>query len=1182
MSDVKILQPASFPLHGMRLIEASAGTGKTYTITALYLRLLLGHGEASVKHKKPLSVSEILVVTFTEAATEELRERIRSRIQQARLAFLRGQDEDPFLQQLVEASEDLKQDAGRLEMAARSMDEAAVFTIHGFCQRMLTQHAFESGSLFETELQADQGPLLREVIQDFWRRTLYPMPADLASAVLDIWPTPGKLLNSIAAQIGQTELQLTPDYRGYDLASQWQAQQQRVSAFKQQWLAGGADLAELIQQSGVDKRSYSKGRVPGWLAKVDHYAHSEQLLPDKALKEVMQRFRQSVLHEKTRKGEVPEHALFRLMDELFEQWLPLQAVLQTLALNELRNQLAKRKEQLRQQGFDDLLTNLDDALASPVGQLLAEQLRSGYPVALIDEFQDTDPLQYRIFSSIYQPDPDCGLFMIGDPKQAIYGFRGADIFTYIHARRAVTDHYTLETNWRSASSMIGAVNALFERHDGPFLYDQDIPFLPVRAAGHADKKPLTCYGKTVAPMVLWQHPEDAIGSTDYRQQFAESCAEQAHQLLLDGQYQIGDAAVTAGDIAILVRDRTEAAAVRRALQKRDLPSVFLSNRDSVFATTEADDLFRILQAVMEPQQDVRVRTALATGIMQRTVAELEQLNHDEDKAEQLVDQFAGYQKLWLRYGVLPMIRRLIADYQIAEMMQQQSDGERRLTDLLHLAELLQQASMALDGLPGLMRWFSEQLLAPNGSSEEQQLRLESDRDRITVITIHKSKGLEFPIVLLPFICSFKAAKSAMFHDDQGSSVWNLANDDEALEKADYERLAEDMRLLYVALTRSVHACYLGIGQLAPGNARKSQLHRSAMGYLLLNGEAPDQLSEKLAQLSASESAISVLAPPQSQIEQSDLWGGVEEVIENKVVQSARQFTGRIQKGWRMSSYSALTRQQSHSRIPLPGLDLEVVDEQEEQVDSEPQKNIFSFPKGARAGTFLHGLFEELDFCSVDSLWLKDFLKEKLELEGYEPDWQPVLTELIDEALAVPLDAFGARLGLLEPADCRVEMEFMMPARGLDCRRVNQIISADPLSSRAGLLEFDQLQGMLKGFIDLTFRFQGRYYVLDYKSNYLGDSLDDYGQQQMEDAMIDHRYDFQYQLYTLALHRLLKQRLPDYSYESHMGGVIYMFLRGVNKLNNGATGIFSCRPDAGLIEQLDSHFAGTPVEGVADV
>ncbi len=755
------LEPLTLPLFGERLIEASAGTGKTFTIGALYLRLLLGLGQAAA-FPRPLTVEEILVVTFTEAATEELRGRIRSNIHALRIACVRGHSSDPLFAALMAEIGDLPEAAAQLLAAERQMDEAAIYTIHGFCQRMLTHNAFESGILFEQTLVQDELPLRRQACADFWRRHCYPLPLGVARAVSQEWSGPEALLSDLSGYLhGEAPTLRQPPKDEETVLMRHEQIVARIDALKAQWQASAADLEALISQSGVDKRSYSSKHLPNWLNKVGEWAGQET--EDYQLPKELEKFRQSVLLEKTKKGEAPRHPLFVAVDELFAEPLTLRDLIMARALSEIRLSIQQEKRQRAELGFDDLLSRLDAALQSAGGEQLALAIRQRYPVAMIDEFQDTDPQQYRIFQKLYVGREECGLLLIGDPKQAIYAFRGADIFTYMKARSEVSAHYTLETNWRSSPAMVGSVNRLFAQVEKPFLFGQ-IPFIEVAAAAKNQELVFEWQNKPQPAMQFWLQPGDGAGVSDYQQLMARLCAAQIRDWLSAGQ--AGEAwlvkggqrrHVQASDITILVRSRAEAALVRDALSALAIPSVYLSNRDSVFDTPEAKDLLWLLQAVLAPEQERTLRCALATGLLGLDALTLDGLNHNESAWDDLVNEFDEYRSHWLRRGVLPMLREVMAKRHLAENLLASPGGERRLTDVMHLGELLQEATAQLDGEHALVRWLAQQIAQPNRQSDNQQLRLESDRHLVQVITIHKSKGLEFESGVAAFCGEFPPA-----------------------------------------------------------------------------------------------------------------------------------------------------------------------------------------------------------------------------------------------------------------------------------------------------------------------------------------------------------------------------------------------------------------------------------------
>ena len=1136
----------TFPLHGNRLIEASAGTGKTFTIASLYLRLLLGHGDKGCRFPRELTVDQILVVTFTEAATAELRDRIRRRIHDARLAFSRGHSEDPVIKPLLDDLRDHKAAAAILLQAERQMDEAAIFTIHGFCQRMLTQNAFESGSLFSNEFVTEESHLRAQVVADYWRRHFYPLPRTLAGEVRSIWSSPAALLKEINTFLSGADVTIrAPELNG-SLHQLHDDNIERIEQVKRLWRADAADFQDLIAGSGVNKRSYTKTSLPKALAEVGAWA--EQETRGYQLPKALEKFDQQVLFDKTSKGTPPEHPVFVAIGELLANRPNVKDPLLAHAIKECRQLLAEAKQRKGWLSFDDLLTQLAAALANDQDGTLATRIRSQFPVAMIDEFQDTDPLQYSIFNTVYgehsqqadegqedPAEPGCGLFMIGDPKQAIYAFRGADIFTYIQARRQVKAHYTLGTNWRSTAEMVEAVNTIFQYPQRPFIYDRDITFLPVKHSPKAAGRSWQLAGEKQPALSFWrQEADEPVKKGEYCKVMAAATAaeiqkiltlsEQGEALLVDGGHT---RPIRAGDISVLVRTGTEGAMIRQALAGQGIASVYLSNRDSVFASSEAEDIQRLLVAVLVPEDERGLRAALASGLFALSARQLDELNVDEDKWEQHVAEFREYRKLWQSRGVLPMLRHVLANRRIPERLLSENGGERCLTDILHIGELLQQASQTLDSDHGLIRWLAEHIEEPNGNVDEQQLRLESDRNLVQIVTIHKSKGLEYDIVFLPFVCGYRAADTALFHDEHSQqAVLDVTRQEESMALAEKERLAEDLRLIYVALTRAVYGCYIGMSPLRNGLSRKEPtgLHNAAIGWLVQDGQEGSvaELDTALSRLTSASATMAVAAPPGLP---DSPWQPLEE---EQPELAAAEFGARIDRSWWITSYSGLIRQghQHHdASFELPGFDTDSSGEGEDGEAVEPERTIYSFPRGARPGTFLHSLFEEVEFTEpVDGEATRDKILELLRLENYDEEWLPVLQAMIRDVLDCPLDGGSLQLGRIPAARRLTEMEFMLPINVLSAPLLNKVIARhDPLSARAGELGFATVSGMLKGFIDLVFEHQGRYYVLDWKSNHLGDDPERYRGEMLDEAMRDHRYDLQYQIYALALHRFLKSR-----------------------------------------------------------
>ncbi|MCP1481030.1 exodeoxyribonuclease V beta subunit [Pseudomonas chlororaphis] len=1212
----------AFPLRGSQLIEASAGTGKTFTISALYLRLVLGHGGEPAGFGRELLPPQILVVTFTDAATKELRERIRTRLAEAARFF---RDEtvapDALIAELRDqfAAEQWPGCASRLDIAAQWMDEAAVSTIHSWCQRMLREHAFDSGSLFTQTLETDHSDLLGEVLRDYWRLFCYPMQGDALNWVRANWGGPAALLPRVRALFGserEVDAEQTPAQLIEACLLERRAALVQLKAPWRQWAEQLREIClQGVASKAVDGRKMQARYFEPWFEKITAWAEDEAI-EQLDIGTGFSRLTPEGMAEAW-KGDAPDHpaldAMAGLKVALDVLPSPDAAVLQHAA-RWVGARFEEEKRRRAEMGFDDMLLRLDAALQAEGGERLATLIREQFPVALIDEFQDTDPVQYRIFESIYRIEdnnPETGLFLIGDPKQAIYAFRGADIYTYLRARQATSGRlHTLGTNFRSSHAMVKAVNHVFERAEsreqgrGAFLFrekngENPVPFLSVASQGR--KEQLHREGQVVPALNVWHlSSEQAISGALYRQQLAAACASEIVALLNGGQQASAGFArdgqpfkgLLPADIAILVRDGKEAQAVRGELAARGVRSVYLSDKDSVFAAQEAHDLLAWLKACAEPDIERPLRAALASITLNLPLVELERLNQDELAWESRVMQFRGYRLIWRTQGVLPMLRRLLHDFQLPQALIARSDGERVLTNLLHLSELLQQAAAELDGEQALIRHLAEHLALSGQAGEEQILRLESDEQLVKVVTIHKSKGLEYPLVFLPFICSAKPVDGSRlplhYHDESGKAQVTLRPTPELIAQADDERLAEDLRLLYVALTRAQHACWLGVADLKRGNHNSSVLHLSALGYLLGGGALLNEssgLARWLQDLQQGCEAMSVSEMP------SATDSRFHPPRNDATLLAPLAPKRRAAENWWIASYSALRISDSlgagNTEAPESPQAQKLFDDERLDPDAPREvvasgADIHRFPRGPNPGTFLHGLLEWAgdEGFAADPVAIEDAIARRCNRRGWQ-GWIKTLSDWLRHLLQLPLPAGAGRLPvvLAQLSQYRVEMEFWFASHKVDVLKLDELVrqythQGVPRVTAEPVL----LNGMFKGFIDLTFEHQGRYYVADYKSNWLGVDDASYTEQAMEQSILDNRYDLQYVLYLLALHRQLRARLADYDYDRHMGGALYLFLRGTGSASRG---VFFTRPPRELIERLDRLFQGKPEQPKAE-
>lgn len=1166
---------------GRSLIEASAGTGKTWTLTALYARLLL---------EKRLSVAHILVVTFTTAATAELRERIRRRLAELLAVYEHGPGSDELLNRLHAQYPDAASHR-RLLLAVHGFDEAAIFTIHGFCQRALQDAAFEAGGDFDNELTHDDRELIDALLADLWRHELATAEPEWAAFLVQRKVTPQSLRQRLRNHLGKPYLRIEPQPAapaGLDaLRGAWRRARER-------WQADGAAWIEALQAfDGFKSNMCDPTKLALWRSELDSYFSDIAGLFGKT--EAPRRLAREGLAKACKKDrQVPPSALadeLQALCEALDASLPEAEQrlvdLQVRLIGQLDAQLPQRKAAQRLLAFDDLLNSLRQALYAEGGEHLASRLREQYPVALIDEFQDTDPVQYQVFRRIYQEGGD--LCFVGDPKQAIYAFRGADLATYMSARAEAARQYSLAVNHRSSAELIAALNQLFER-PRPFA-ERGLDYPPVAASprprGQLVLPPQA--DEVEAPLALVWLADEHLGKGAAGVLAARDSARRIAALLAASARGLAyfDAQGTrtplkGGDIAVLVASHRQAAEVAAELAARGVPSV-RRGKENVWHSEEAAELAAVLAAYAEPGREGALRHALASRLLGRSAAVLAACQDDARAWDEEREAAERYHQLWQQRGFMRAFRAWLDEQQVAPRLLALIDGERRLTNLLHLAELLQSESLLRPGLEQLLTWFDAQRGAES-HGEDALLRLESDAERVQIVTIHTAKGLEYPLVFCPYLWDgslLRQQEDITCHADDGTPLLDLGGERFELhrERARHERFAERLRLTYVALTRARDRLWLHWGPVdckprKDGSLGESGLHSSALAWLLHGREqlpGEDALAELAAHLQQLDPAglraevEALAARSQGNIVLQALREDEASAAGEQRAPAPRQLS-RLERAlysaWRIGSFSGLAaglHQEAPDRDSLVMPDA-----------SEPGTGFFAFPRGARAGTCLHAILED---WARDKAPLAELVEPALTGHGIGSEWRDLALAQLEQVLHADLDGQGLTLASLRAARRLPELGFTFPVAGLDVQRLRGILAdpahglAAPMREAAARLEFDNLKGFLKGFIDLTFEHQGRWYIADYKSNWLGPDAGYYRDERLLQALAGEHYYLQYLIYLVALRRFLRQRLSDFD-GSQLGGAYYLFLRGMPD-----AGVYFARPADSLLDALDELFGG---------
>ena len=1279
---MKDLDAWEMPLVGTSLVEASAGTGKTYTLTTLYLRLLVD---------EDLAPSQILVVTYTEAATAELRERVRQRIQMALEAVDRKpeDDEGERLRELAMRARDRALSSGRpdpLRRALQEFDEAAIFTIHGFCQRTLQENAFESGMAFDAELVEKSDPIERTLAHDLWTRILDDEDPGFVEWLLEgagrRWQfEPESLHRQILRQLGaDDEMPILPTLDPMASLPDLTALRARVTDGLRSWARVWADrratvVGLLLGENGQSKSTYKKESIEKvWIPDLDGFAERVDACEDAlalalfALPGCFEKLTNATLEKRTNKGKQRiQDPCFAAFDEAFEAYGALGAALDQRALGlrwrfveVAREQARKRRDEHHLLFFDDLLRELRNALRGARGERLRNLLRDRYRFALIDEFQDTDPVQYDTFRSVWHDGIDRserrGLVLIGDPKQAIYSFRGADVFTYLAARAdAGSAAYSLPINWRSDPGLIAALNALFQLRSRAFQLDA-IEFKPIkprpgyvsafRAPGRSEAGLRVLMANRVQAGEFLDEEVSTVKALPVRFGRTTLMASVARDIadLFDSGATIGERPVVPSDLAVLCRKKSELQAMRRALEALGIACVDRGDAD-VFESREAWEFVCILQAMMRSADPATLRGALSTGAHGWGANSLAELADDAPELAEISERFAEYGRIWSQSGFGRAFESWRRSEGVTARLLALEDGERRLTNWLHLAELLQRvASERKPSRASLIAWFERSIGSEDArrliGSDASLLRLERDDDAISLVTLHRSKGLEYPIVYLPCLWEDAAGRGPSvesaekgdkqkppirFHDDEtGRRSLDLGDPENYsahIGKSKREEFSEQLRLLYVGLTRAKHQCVVAWGAIGPAHTQ------TPLAWLLQGPEVDGEGLEpkkalarikgwtdedwevawrRLGQGLGEALGDGVIEVENAVFESRDRWQAPSrERPPLRYSASDRRFDSTI----RTTSFSGLVREGHRGVVAMSGpevtgrdLDANVLTTSSseaafgdlDELVPDLAADMHEFPRGAEAGSLLHAVLERVDFGAYQEAVVREHALALLEENGMDPIHVDQVMHVVDSVSRTPLrrepDLY--RLADVAPGQLRPEIEFTLVTAGAEqgpCfepEKLADLLAESPANSplaryadRARRMQFRSLKGFLRGFIDAVFFDGERYYLIDYKSNHLGNCQSDYRPDALVEPMIAHDYVLQYLVYSVALDRHLSRRLADYDYERHFGGVYYLFLRGFAEAHEAGCGVFFDRPDREIVRGA-SALMGLGKEGAA--
>ncbi|QJC30581.1 exodeoxyribonuclease V subunit beta [Enterobacteriaceae endosymbiont of Neohaemonia nigricornis] len=1154
-------------LTGKYLIEASAGTGKTFTIIIIYLRLILGLITYN-NCNTPLKIEQILVVTFTEISVKHLRKRIKNSIYLLRQACINNTSENNIINLLIKEIKNLNQAKTLLLQAELNFHKASIFTIHSFCQKILNMYHY---NIFTTNIINNEFYLLNEAIIQFWHDYINKLPEYISIIIFIYFRTPQQILQSILPFINHYSTSIIKYHTdNINVCKQYDNNKKNLIIIKKYWIQYHQDIIIIINNSDINKHMYNKRNMQKWINIVNVWANNNiyDTYPTQ-----LKKFSRQILINNSIKYP-PKHILFNKIDICIKNIISLKNIIILQALKYVVNFIQIKKKKDNKISFNDLLNLLLKRLNSKFGVKIAQDIRKIYPITFIDEFQDTNTQQYNIFKKIYNKSTNPIIF-IGDPKQAIYSFRDADIFTYIQATKEIKNCYTLKNNWRSSSTIVKSINQLFSNRSQTFVL-KNIIFNQATYVQHKINYKFI-FNNDIQPGInLWLDLYET-NINKFKQRIAYICVSNIYKYLISNNnyflYGTNKKIVNINDITILVRNKYEAYIIQKEFIKFNIPSIYLSNTISVFETIEAKELIILLKTIIKPSNKY-----LIIKLLSSTLFEINLIFFDYPNKYKLIlktmEQFFIYKKFWNKYGFLNMLEYMFLNKNIYDKQNiLYFFNKKKIKNILHIGELLQNSIDNTTNVVHVIQWLKKQITYPNNQDENQQIRLDNQKNQIKIMTIYKSKGLQFPIVWLPFIiCNFVD----LIHD-HGVIYHNRSNFNKIIsfnKNINYikytleESLSEHIRLLYVSITRAIFHCSIGIANLKNHCQYKKYFNYfNALHYLIKNknNSTTEDLKNNVNKLITDD--IKVIINDNVKLLQTKNYYVQYQTLNNlNNINDYKEYNIKY-KNLDIISYTKIKKQQLYNTNDTKYFYNFYFIQNKKKYIKKTQHN---FPIGKTTGLLIHSILEKINFQNPVS---KSFIKNELIKNNINISWDIMLTNWINNIINKSLSYTNIILKNINSKNKQTEFEFYLSIKNnISSQKFNNIIKKyDNISYYLPLINFNEFQGFIHGVIDLIFIWEDKYYIIDYKSHWLGSNVYKYNIKNMKQNICYNRYDIQYQLYTVALHKYLSSKIINYNYNKYFGAIIYLYVRGINKKIDNYNGIWITKPKFELIHALEKLF-----------
>ncbi|WP_343183946.1 exodeoxyribonuclease V subunit beta [Buchnera aphidicola (Ceratovacuna keduensis)] len=1111
------------------LIESSAGTGKTFSIIILFLRLALN---INIKNKyiKNLNVNKILILTFTNYSKNEIYKKIKIMISEFKKDCIKKNSNNIIYKKIIKKIKNINKVIEKLSKIEKEFDGSSILTIHQFCNNIIRENNFLFKIGFYKKIIKDEEKIILNSIKNFWRKNFYKLPKEIVKIIYFYWKEPKKIFIEIKNIIkNNIKTKLYKKFEKNNIKSYHTLLIKKIIILKKKWKTIEKTIKKIIKNLKKNKKGYKiilryKKKINIWYKKkIKNYNIPKEI--------------EKIVNLKNIKTYVYIYKNLKYFSNYIKKFFKKKFFMKEFIIYKIINKIPKiikiEKKKESKINFDDLTKCIKKSIEKNKNILLL--IKKKYPIAIIDEFQDTDIYQQKIFLKIYNKKSKKNIMIVfSDPKQCIYNFRKSNILLYNNFKKKIKNHYFLDTNWRSSPNIVKFINKIFLKNKYPFL-TKKIKFIKTKYKKKNNNIKIIINKSEEKNFQIIFYKKSKINFEKYFLWASDQCAKQISKWLSLGikkkaiiKYHNKKKIIEKKDIVILVKNKSENNYLKKSLNKYGINSYYQLEKINIYKTEEIKEILILLKSTLDFSNKQKIINANSTKIISNSIHEIYKININKKKFFKQIKIFKKYNYILRKEGILNLIKYIIKNNIIKKNIFNKNKMEKYIKKYFYIAKHLEKKIYKIKKINLFIYWLEKKIFQEN--EKKKYFNKNEKTNKIKITTIYKSKGLEYPIVIIPFLMHFKKEKNFIYYDKKKFIKLIDLKKKKYKKKIFYENIKDSIRLLYVSLTRAIVHCTIIISAIKKRkNTEYTDVHNSGIGNILQNRKKKKFKSfKKIIKKLKKEKFLKIVNKIKN----------IKKYIEIKKEKKEKK---NINLKKKYIKYKIISFTKINNNIKKNKNKNEIKNFFLKKDKKKLIFNTYTFPRGKIFGKILHKILKKfINKNDTKIYWIKNEIKKY----NLNYKWAEIIYFWMKNIINTSISKNGIKLSKIKKNNFVQDMKFnIYIKKKSDIKIFNKLIYIKKNKKK----KYKICKKIFVGIIDIVFLWKNKYYFIDFKSNYLGNKKKNYSKKKIKKYILKNKYDIQYKMYLLGINTYLKKNIKKYKFKKHFGGIFYLFLRSFEKI-----------------------------------